>query len=99
MEFLEHESDCTLNGIVKLRRQLAEWADDQPRRQLPPAPIPGGDHQSRRLALPPFLFELPRYRRSPRPAGHHGFLRDDSAVVSAVRSGVRPDPPAPAGTP
>jgi hypothetical protein len=73
-------------GIVKLRRQLAEWADDEPRRQLPRLPIPPGDHQSRHLALPPVLFEFPRHRRSPRSAGHHRILRGYSAVVSEVRS-------------
>ena len=64
---------------------------------MPPAttdtgfPTPSG-------ALPPLLFEFPRRRRSPGTTGHHRFLRDHSAVVSDIRSGVRPDAPMPART-
>ena len=61
----------TLVGIVKLRPQVAEYADDEPAAQLSRIPIPLRNHQSRRLALLPFRLEFPRCRRSPCRAGYH----------------------------
>ena len=60
-----------LNGIVKLRPQVAEYADDEPAAQLSRIPIPLRNHQSRRLALLPFRLEFPRCRRSPCRTGYH----------------------------
>ena len=58
-------------GIVKLRPQVAEYADDEPAAQLSRIPIPLRNHQSRRLALLPFRLEFPRCRRSPCRTGYH----------------------------
>ena len=60
-----------LSGIVKLRPQVAEYADDEPAAQLSRIPIPLRNHQSRRLALLPFRLEFPRCRRSPCRTGYH----------------------------
>ena len=60
-----------LIGIVKLRPQVAEYADDEPAAQLSRIPIPLRNHQSRRLALLPFRLEFPRCRRSPCRTGYH----------------------------
>ena len=59
------------DGIVKLRPQVAEYADDEPAAQLSRIPIPLRNHQSRRLALLPFRLEFPRCRRSPCRTGYH----------------------------
>src|SRR5713101_9544085 len=71
-----------------VRPWLAEYADDEPAPQLSRLSIPARNHQSRRLALPPLLSQLPRCGGSIGPARCDGHLRDDSAVVSDVWAGV-----------
>ena len=59
-------SGCWINGVkvsrggtVKLRPQLAEYADDEPVAQLPRISFSTRDHQPRCLALQPLLPEFP----------------------------------------
>ena len=71
-------------GIVKLRPQVAEYADDEPAAQLSRIPIPLRNHQSRRLALLPFRLEFPRCRRSPCRSGC-GAGRGITVTYEAIR--------------
>jgi hypothetical protein len=57
-ELLDHLMDHY--GIVKLRRPLADLANEHQYTNLPGIPISSGYHQPCRLALSPILPELPR---------------------------------------
>ena len=61
--------------------------------------VPARDHQSRRLALPPLLPEFPGCGGPARPTRHHSDLRDDSALVSDVRTRLRAAAAARTGAP
>ena len=76
------------DGIVRLRRRVAEYADEEPVGQLSRRLIPARHHLPRGLALPSVLPQLPRCRRSPRAARRDGHLRDDSGsgASGSVRS-------------
>jgi Tol biopolymer transport system component len=73
-----------LAGIVKLRRSLADWANEQQRTSLSRIPISGRDHKPCRLALLQILPKLQRCGRSSGGARHHSQLRNHPTVVSKV---------------
>src|SRR3954462_10149278 len=88
--------DPSAAGIVTLPWWVGErcsggawWRDETRPRPAPSSPLPGRDHQPRRLAVPYLLPELAGRRADAGRTRRGGFLRNDPALVPQVRPDLR----------